>query len=224
MPRDEDEYRKRIAMQAENFATDRQNVMKSIDANAEAERKSLENRSVMQFGSATPVAGQPGMFQGATDRANLAQERIAALQYGVGGSADRGVAAEDRRTNAMAPAYAGEGALSGARALDQVQETDYNKIFNDKMVSNINKPTEAMATSRADKFKTSAIKYREDAANLSSFGGISDSIDKDTPLWKPTGNKFFDKMLRVDKNILAYPGRKLGRGLGALSTANFWNE
>jgi hypothetical protein len=202
MPRDEDEYRRRIAQVEEAFKEDRQNVL--------SHNKDL---ATMQFGSATPVKGQPGMFQGAVDRNSLAQERIAGMQYGPGGSTDRGYAQEDRRTNAIAPAYAGEGALAQARASDQIQETGYNKIFSDKMM---NKMSGASPTSLAIP--------RPALENKTGFMDIDAAMSEHYNKWKPTGINAVDWAARRARNLLFAPGRMVGEGAAGLATADFWNR
>ena len=166
--------------------------------------KERENAANLQFGQG-----------GAIDRTNLAQERIAGMQYGPDGSADRGFAQEDRRTNAMAPAYAGEGALAQARASEQIQETGYNKIFSDKMIGKMGASTDVAAPKK--KFVPLQFKgYDELSAEL-------DKEQNPTP-WSPSGNKYLDWGMRRMSDVTAYPGKIIGRRAGQLAMADFWNR
>lgn len=152
---------------------------------------------------------------GAVDRSNLATERNVALQYGPGGSVDRGFAQEDRRTNVLAPAYAGEGALAQAKASEQVQETGYNKIFSDKMINKMGGGAVA---------DTNIAAPRPPIENKTGFMDIDSAMSESYNKWKPTGIGAIDWTARRARNLLFAPGRMLGQGAAGLATAGFWDK
>lgn len=106
MPRDEEKYRRKIEGYGSDFSSSRDNILKSIETEDAAKRNLAEKVATMQFGSATPIAGQPGMFQGAYGRHDLAQERMNTATVG----------AQDRRTVAETPMWTGSGAYHTALA------------------------------------------------------------------------------------------------------------